>query len=78
MSWLVVVGLENHQGATDVPAEADVLGLNTIPRVLSEILGERYWCKLESEHAFVHVGYDYYMYVGMSVACRNWSARFKR
>jgi hypothetical protein len=26
-----------------------------------------FWCRLESAGAFVHVGYDYYVYVGVPV-----------
>jgi hypothetical protein len=69
VSQLAVVGLENHNFAEGAPSEGDVLALNEIQNVLSSVLGERYWCKLESLHAFVHVGYDFYMYVGVPVAC---------
>ena len=27
------------------------------------------WCRLVAPGAFVHVGYDFYLYVGVSVAC---------
>jgi len=28
-------------------------------------LRERYWAKLETDNAFIHIGYDYYMYIGV-------------
>lgn len=69
VSQLTVVGLENHNGATGAPTEGDILALNEIPSVLSSVLGERYWCKLENPNAYIHVGHDFYMYVGVPVAC---------
>jgi hypothetical protein len=44
----------------------DVAGALTVVR---DMLRERYWCRLESEHAFVHAGWDYYLYVGAPRAC---------
>lgn len=36
------------------------------------ILRNVVWCKLEFKHQFfVHVGYDYYMYIGASKNCRK-------
>ncbi len=40
-----------------------------IPTLCRLILREYIWCKLECSNMFVHFGYDYYMYVGMNVAC---------
>ncbi len=31
------------------------------------VLREIFWCKLESERAYIHFGYDYYMYIGSPV-----------
>jgi hypothetical protein len=78
VSHLVVVGLENHNGAAGVPSEGDVLALSEIPSVLSSILRERYWCKLENPQAYIHVGYDFYMYVGVPVVCPAAAALAKR
>jgi hypothetical protein len=39
--------------------------------VLRALLREEYWCKLESDSAYIHVGYDYYMYVGVPAECRE-------
>jgi hypothetical protein len=36
-----------------------------LPAVLRELLRCTMWCKLEHDHEFyIHVGYDYYMYIG--------------
>lgn len=78
VSQLVVVGLENHDEAAVVPSEGKVLALNEIPSVLSSILRELYWCKLESQQAYIHVGYDFYMYVGVPVVCSAAVALAKR
>jgi len=69
---LAVAALENHGGfqttaltladghSCDLLACADLARLN----LRSEI-----WCRLESKSAFLHSGYDYYMYVGVSSEC---------
>jgi hypothetical protein len=40
-----------------------------VPAVLRSLLREEYWCRLESETAFVHVGWDYYMYISVLKSC---------
>ena len=66
---LTVAGLENH-GAVPLPfAEGATLGLSEIGEVVPQLLREESWCRLEGALAFVHVGYDLYMYVGVPVAC---------
>ena len=36
------------------------------------------WCRFEAPGAFVHVGYDYYLYVGVSRPCPLWIAAARR
>ncbi|MEO1614573.1 MAG: hypothetical protein AAFV88_01905 [Planctomycetota bacterium] len=69
---LLISGLENHAAfnnsaltlengrSCNLLACADIVRLN----LRSEI-----WCRLESESAFIHFGYDYYMYVGIASKC---------
>ena len=69
---LLIAGLENHGGfnssaltlanghACNLLACSDIVRLN----LRSEV-----WCRLESESAFLHFGYDYYMYVGIASKC---------
>lgn len=66
---LTVAGLENHAGVHLPFAEGASLGLAQIGEVVRQLLRAEFWCRLESARAFVHVGYDYYMYVGVPVAC---------
>ena len=66
---LTVAGLENH-GAAPLPfSEGSTLGLSEVSDVVPQLLQEEFWCRLEGASAFVHVGYDYYMYVGVPVEC---------
>lgn len=37
--------------------------------ILVRLLREELWCRLESSDAFIHVGYDYYMYIGVPSEC---------
>lgn len=44
--------------------EGSELNEPKIARAISEILREEIWCRLQGSTAFVHFGYDYYMYKG--------------
>jgi hypothetical protein len=66
---LAVVGLENAGAHVDSPPEGAVIPTERLPAVLRSLLREEYWCKLESKSAFVHVGWDYYMYIGVLESC---------
>jgi len=37
-----------------------------LEKELRSLLRGDFWCKYESELGYVHVGYDYYMYIGVS------------
>jgi hypothetical protein len=66
---LEVVGLENHAGAPLPFADGSPLGLSEVGEVVRQVLREEFWCRLEGAGAFVHFGWDYYMYVGVPRAC---------
>jgi len=68
---LKVVGLENRGGMSNVPPEGSLIPSSRVPQVLRSLLREEYWCKLEGSKSFIHVGYDYYMYVGLPAKCLN-------
>ena len=69
VSSLAVAGLENHAAVPLPFAEGSALGPAEVGGVVRRLLREEFWCRLEGAGAFVHVGYDYYMYVGVPVAC---------
>lgn len=69
VSSLTVSGLENHSDAPVTFVDGAVLSLEQVETILPRLLREEFWCKLEGPDSFVHVGYDYYMYVGVPVAC---------
>ena len=66
---LSVAGLENSAGLPLAIADGSSLRLVEVGEVLRRLLREEFWCRLECARAFVHVGYDYYMYIGVPVAC---------
>ena len=68
-SCLHVVGLEAQPDAVGAPLADDTLNLEQIASVLRGLLREEFWCRLEGENMFVHVGWDYYMYVGVPHQC---------
>jgi hypothetical protein len=71
---LSVAGLENP---ADIPlpfAEGSSLGLAEVGEVIRRVLREEFWCRLEGAGAFVHLGWDYYMYVGVPRPCAGAAA----
>lgn len=67
---MAVTGLEPVPGAAPPRfANGAVLGLAALDEVVRQMLREELWCWLEGADAFVHVGYDYYMYLGVPVPC---------
>jgi hypothetical protein len=66
---LTVAGLENHSHTPLQFDDGSPLGLIEIGEVVRSVLREEFWCRLEGAGAFVHFGYDYYMYVGVARSC---------
>jgi hypothetical protein len=66
---LAVAGLENHASVPLPFAEGSSLTLVEVSEVVRRLLREEFWCRLEGAGAYVHVGWDYYMYVGMLRRC---------
>ena len=71
---LTVIGQESHGQAPNAPQDGSRIKTEDVPAVLRSLLREDFWCKLESPAAFIHVGYDYYMYIGTSVEATSASA----
>ena len=75
---LTVLGLENHRKAPISVTEGQTLTLHKLQTSFRNVLREKYWCRFEQEgKAYVHFGWDYYMYIGLSVNC-NKSVRFAK
>ena len=69
---LIVRGLENHGGYPTAMTEGQTLSTRELQTAFREILREKCWCCFERDGmGFVHFGYDYYMYVGVSRTCTN-------
>lgn len=47
-------------------AENQTLNISQIEKVIQNILREKYWAKLEAKEMYIHFGYDFYMYIGVS------------
>ena len=61
--------LENQRGEPLNFGEGSNLSLEQLTTVLPRVLREEFWCKFEGPDAFIHIGYDYYMYVGTPAHC---------
>ncbi len=59
----LVVGLEDSAGRSGL-AEGKTVKASEIERILRMLLRNECWCRLESDSSFIHVGWDFYMYVG--------------
>jgi hypothetical protein len=66
---LTVNGMENHACLPLPFSDSAVLGPTEIDSVVCQLLRAEFWCRLESIGGFIHVGYDYYMYLGVSALC---------
>ena len=52
------------------PTEGQSLSRLIAVDVVREMLREHAWCRLEGpQNTYIHVGYDYYLYLGGAVAC---------
>lgn len=85
ISYLQIKDLENSDRINfdSFADKAEVMFVNTIKEndfLSSEqvaiaaklILREYFWCKLISKHnMFVHFGYDYYMFIGSRLECKD-------
>jgi hypothetical protein len=74
---LTIGGLENHKKRDLEFGEGSTLPLNRIGDVIRSLLREEFWCRLESNSGFVHVGWDYYMYIGVLHPCPSAERRAK-
>jgi hypothetical protein len=66
---LAVAGLENYAGVPLPFAEGSLLELSEVGEVVRRVLQTEFWCRMEAARAFIHVGYDYYMYLGVPCRC---------
>jgi hypothetical protein len=69
ISSLRVDGLQNGKKMPLSFSEGGVLSLDQAGDVIRRVLREEFWCRLESTNGFVHIGWDYYMFVGVPHPC---------
>lgn len=65
---LRIAGLENYRKfrlAGFRLGEGARFGLDQLEQILRAMLREQFWARLQAPRAFLHVGYDYYMYIGV-------------
>ena len=75
---LVVRGFENSGNSQTALREGAVLSLEQAAQTVRAMLREELWCRLEAQLAYVHIGWDFYMYIGVSVECPAAQAAAKR
>ena len=64
-----VVGLENSRRQLLEFNEGSVVPLEKLSEALRGIFRGEFWCRFQADDEFVHVGWDYYMYVGVRSRC---------
>ncbi len=69
LSAVTVDGLENSEFCPIPLEEGMTIDIRNLPEVVRLILQEKVWCRLISQKTFLHFGYDYYMFVGVSLEC---------
>jgi hypothetical protein len=75
LTTLNIEGLENSQANRLAYQEATVLSIEQAADVITRVLREEFWCRLQNAHGFVHIGWDYYMYIGVPRLCPSAEAR---
>jgi hypothetical protein len=63
--------IKNHKEPGIMLSEGESLNYEAITKVLKGILREKYWAKLAFKNAFIHLGWDYYMYIGVPNEART-------
>jgi len=66
---LTATGVENRRHNSGCPQEGARISNDQAATVLRGLLREEFWCRLEGDSSFIHVGYDYYMYIGVGFRC---------
>jgi hypothetical protein len=64
-----VEGLEKNRQQPIAFNEGTVLRVEQLDEIIGRILREEFWCRLQGDNAFVHFGWDYYMYIGVPHPC---------
>lgn len=62
---LKIKGLEEYNKKSYLK-EGEIISLPQLNSILQSVLRNEFWCQFESLDGFIHLGYDYYMYVGVS------------
>lgn len=79
---LSLTSLENHQKHREPGIDirpGQIYGLKELETLFRLVLREKLWCKFEiPNRAYVHFGWDYYMYVGVPGECPASSAQAKK
>lgn len=75
---LAVAGLENTAHVPLSFAEGSVLDLVKVGAVVRRVLREQFWCRLEAPDAFIHIGWDYYMFLGVPRPCPGAETRARQ
>jgi hypothetical protein len=68
VNTLTAIGVENGGASPFAPLEGTALTGANLADVIRRVLRAEFWCRLEGDNCFVHIGYDYYMYVGVPIS----------
>lgn len=66
---LTVAGLENPSDVALSFTDGSEFQLSEIGEVIRRVLRDEFWCRLDAATSFVHIGWDYYLYLGVPVTC---------
>lgn len=61
--------VQNARGASGGPQPGQSIPWADLGSVIRGILREEFWCRLESQGAYLHFGWDFYLYVGVPCPC---------
>jgi hypothetical protein len=66
---LRIDGLEYDPRKPAPAAVGTAVTLDKAGPLIAAVLREEFWCRFEAPTGFIHVGYDFYLYVGVASPC---------
>ena len=62
---LNIIELEDYDNKSNL-IENEQISIKSLKSILQSLLRGEFWCKLETKDGFIHVGHDFYMYIGVT------------
>jgi hypothetical protein len=69
VTTLRVENLESNRVKNLDFKEGEALSLDRVREAIPRLLRGEFWCRLQGAEEFIHIGWDYYMFIGVPHPC---------